>query len=96
MGDFLKQQYRVQQNLWDVKTNTGTNMTAVNNKTGEVFNGTTSAFNAIFSTPPDFNEDNQFVKAKTNGIATIVKMTQAEYDALAVKDANTLYVIVAA
>lgn len=30
----------------------------------------------------------------TGGIATISKLTQAQYDALAVKDASTLYVIV--
>jgi len=40
------------------------------------------------------------VKAVTNpvtgGISIISKLTQAEYDALAVKDASTLYVIVAA
>jgi len=32
----------------------------------------------------------------TGGITLISKLTQAEYDALAVKDASTLYVIVAA
>lgn len=40
-----------------------------------------------------------FVKGKNNpltgGIQTIAKLTQAQYDAIAVKDDSTLYVIVA-
>jgi C4-dicarboxylate-specific signal transduction histidine kinase len=34
---------------WSVLTNNGTNLTAVNNKSGESFSGTTSDFNTLVS-----------------------------------------------
>jgi len=99
MDTFKKTQDRLRQNLWDIRTNNGTAMTAVHSTTGEVFNGTTAAFNAIFNAKPTVDADADIVRAKSNpltgGIVNLIwNGTQAQYDAIAVKDASTLYVIV--
>lgn len=58
MDNFLYQLYRLQQNLWNVQSNDGNTLVAVNNKTGESYNGSTSGFNAIFSKAPDLEAGN--------------------------------------
>jgi hypothetical protein len=37
----------LQRSNWEIKTNDGTNLTALNTKTLEYYTGTTSAFNAL-------------------------------------------------
>jgi len=66
MDTFKKTQDRLRQNLWDIRTNDGSVLTAVHSTTGEAYVGTTAGFNAIFNAKPTVDPDINIIRARIN------------------------------